>query len=105
MPEDVDLVIIRQEGADLEHHVDFIVRREKVRAALVWKIANDPHYADLQIDEDALANLPESGSVVGRLQTAREGRQDGLSAQGQGPANAAPTQMRFKRYDPALKKW
>ncbi|KAF5336454.1 hypothetical protein D9611_006665 [Ephemerocybe angulata] len=88
LPEDVDLVIIRQEGTDLEQHVDFMVRREKVRAALEWKIANDPHYADLQLDEDALAQLPESGSVVGRLQTAREGRQDGLQAQGQGPENA-----------------
>lgn len=97
-------MIIRQEGTDLEQHVDFMVRREKVRAALEWKIANDPHYADLQLDEDALAQLPESGSVVGRLQTAREGRQDGLQAQGQGPENATAPEARSKRYALVLKK-
>lgn len=32
-------------------HVDFMVRREKVKAALEYKIANDSDYADLIIDE------------------------------------------------------
>ena len=37
----------------------FKVRRQAVREALLWLKANNPYYADVDIDEDALALLPE----------------------------------------------
>lgn len=67
LPEDLDVVLIRREGLDMSQHVDFIVRRAKVRSALEWKMQNDPAYADLTLDEAALAQLPENGSVADRV--------------------------------------
>ena len=61
-------------------HVDFTVRRAKVRAALEYKIAHDPDYADLTIDEETMEQLPQHGSVAHRLPYCREGRQDGGGA-------------------------
>lgn len=88
LPQDVDMVIIRRDGVDLEHHVDFMVRREKVRNALEYKIIHDPGYAGLQLDMDALEQLPEQGSVAHLIPTCREGRQDGI-ADPAGPEDAA----------------
>lgn len=90
MPEETDLVIIRKEDVDLSRHVDFTVRRSKVKAALEYKIANDPNYADLIIDENALSQLPVNGSVADRIPTCREGRQDG-GAMPVGPDAAVAT--------------
>jgi len=42
LPEETDIVIIRKEDVELNRHVDFIVRREKVREALEYKISHDP---------------------------------------------------------------
>jgi hypothetical protein len=64
---------------NLDQHIDFIVRREKVRAALQYKIAHGPHYADLILDNDALNQLPENGSVARRVSTCID------RSQGQGP--------------------
>lgn len=89
LPEDTDVVIIRQENVELTRHVDFIVRREKVKEALQYKILHDPEYADLTIDQDALNQLPENGSVADRLPVCREGRQDGAPAVPVGPQAAA----------------
>ena len=50
LPDDTDIVIIRKEDVDLSRHVDFTVRRAKVKADLEYKIAHDPSYADLIID-------------------------------------------------------
>jgi len=81
-------VIIRKEDVDLSRHVDFTVRRAKVKEALEYKIAHDPNYADLIIDETVLRQLPENGSVAHRIPTCREGRQAG-GAMPVGPGAAA----------------
>jgi hypothetical protein len=88
LPDSVDVVVIRKDDVDLTRHVDFVVRREKVKDALLYKIAHDRNYNDLVVDDDVLSQLPENGSVAHRLPTCREGRQDGgpLPA---GPDNAA----------------
>ncbi|KAJ7223411.1 hypothetical protein GGX14DRAFT_387730 [Mycena pura] len=91
LPEDVDIVIIRRDGVDLSQHVDYVVRREKVRKALEYKIAHDEAYRDLQLDEEALRGLPENGSVVHRIPTCREGRQSEGTAPA-GPNQAADTE-------------
>jgi hypothetical protein len=72
-------VVIRKEDVDLSRHVDITVRRAKVKAALEYKIAHDPNYADLIIDEDVLSQLPVNGSVADRIPSCREGRQDGVA--------------------------
>lgn len=89
LPEDTDLVIIRRDDVDMSRHIDFTVRRQKVLDALEYKIAHDPAYADLEIDQDALMSLPENGSVVHCITTCREGRQDPDSAVRVGPDAAA----------------
>ncbi|KAJ7576108.1 hypothetical protein C8J56DRAFT_1118194, partial [Mycena floridula] len=66
------------------------VRREKVRAALEWLIANHPEYRDLGIDTQSLAQLPENGSVVHRIPMCREGTQAGATS-ATGPNEAAQT--------------
>ena len=42
LPEDTasDVIIIRKDAVDMSGHVDFMVRREKVKAALEYKITN-----------------------------------------------------------------
>ena len=79
LPDSVDVVVIRKDDVDLTWHVDFVVRREKVKAALQYKIVHDPNYNDLNLDDEVLSQLPENGSVADRVPTCREGRQDGGS--------------------------
>ena len=42
----------------------YIVRRTKVWHALRWLIANNPHYKDVSIDDNALSQLPEDGILT-----------------------------------------
>ncbi|KAF7307266.1 ATP-dependent DNA helicase [Mycena indigotica] len=91
LPEDVDIVIIRRDGVDLSQHVDYVVRREKVRKALEYKITHDKAYQDLELDEGALSQLPMNGSVVDRIPTCREGRQADGAPGPAGPNQAAGT--------------
>lgn len=74
MPEETDLVIICKEDVDLSRHVDFTVRRSKVKAALEYKITNDPNYADLIIDENALSQWNRVWSTPWK-----EAREQGIS--------------------------
>jgi hypothetical protein len=87
LPDRTDIVVIRKEDVDPSRHVDLMVRREKEKAALQYKIAHDPDYADLIVD-DVLRHLPENGSVADRIPTCREDRQDG-GAMPVGPGAAA----------------
>ena len=49
---------------------EHVVRRSKVHAALLWLKAHNPHYADIEIDMDALTALPEDGVPEGMVQAA-----------------------------------
>ena len=65
LPQDLDVIIIRRQDDNLDRHVDYLCRRQVVHDALVYKIANDPNYADLERpDEQALLSLPLHGSVA-----------------------------------------
>ena len=57
---DLAVIIVKLKG---KHNTfkDVNVRRDKVRKALLWLIHNNPHYAQLEIDEEALNSLPENG--------------------------------------------
>jgi len=75
----------------MSRHIDFVVRREKVRAALEYKILHDPAFAQYQqIDEHALSQLPLNGSVVERIPTCRSGRQADAVPDAVGPEQVAP---------------
>jgi len=46
---------------ELTTHRDCRVRRQKVLQAITWLKDKNPFYADIVIDYDALACLPEDG--------------------------------------------
>ena len=54
------MIIVKAKGKD-NTFKDVTVRREKVHNALLWLICNNPHYAELQINEEALNSLPDNG--------------------------------------------
>ena len=64
LPSDLDIVIVRKEGAD-QSHCDFRVRRPVVHCALQWLITNNIYYRanNIHIDEDALAQLPHDANL------------------------------------------
>ena len=59
-PKDLTVIIVKVKGRDNSYR-DVTVRREKVHNALLWLVQNNPHYAELEINEDALKVLPENG--------------------------------------------
>ena len=74
LPQDLDVVIIRRQDENLDRHVDYLCRRAVLYNALVYKIAHDLNYADLQQpDEQALLSLPVHGSVAGMIPVCFEG--------------------------------
>ena len=62
LPSDVDVIVVRKEGA-AQSHRDFRVRRSVVLGALQWLIENNKYYRSVTIDSDALALLPEDGDI------------------------------------------
>jgi hypothetical protein len=59
-PKDLSVIIVKVKGKDNSFR-DVAVRREKVHNALLWLLQNNPHYTELQINEDALNSLPKNG--------------------------------------------
>ncbi|CAB3992941.1 ATP-dependent DNA helicase PIF1 [Paramuricea clavata] len=59
-PKDLSVIIVKVKGKDNSFR-DVSVRREKVHNALLWLVQNNPHYAELEINENALNSLPENG--------------------------------------------
>ena len=64
LPSDLDVIVVRKEGASKSHR-DFRVRRSVVLRALQWLIGNNKYYRSVTIDSDALALLPEDGDIAG----------------------------------------
>ncbi|CAB3983680.1 ATP-dependent DNA helicase PIF1 [Paramuricea clavata] len=58
-PKDLAVIIVKVKGRD-NTFKDVSVRREKVHDALLWLVHNNPHYAELDINEIALNLLPEN---------------------------------------------
>ncbi|CAB4008426.1 ATP-dependent DNA helicase PIF1, partial [Paramuricea clavata] len=59
-PKDLSVIIVKVKGKDNSFR-DVSMRRKKVHNALLWLVQNNPHYAELEINEDALNCLPENG--------------------------------------------
>ena len=64
LPSDLDVIVVRKEGAN-QSHSDFRVRRSRVLSALQWLQANNVYYRNVNISTDALALLPEDGDISG----------------------------------------
>ena len=67
-------LIIRRHGAENTHR-DCKVRREKVLQAITWLKENNPFYADIEIDYEALQRLPVDG-ITSDLPTTDDPQQD-----------------------------
>jgi hypothetical protein len=66
-PQDLDVIVVRKEGANQSHR-DFRVRKSVVVAALEWLVANNIYYTNISIHPQVIAQLPE-GSDLSQLYT------------------------------------
>ena len=64
LPSELDVIIVRKQGA-ADSHRDFRVRRAVVLRALQWLLANNKYYRNVCINRDALDLLPEDGNLSG----------------------------------------
>ena len=64
MPSQLDVVVVRKEGA-AGSHKDFKVRRSRVLQAQQWLMENKPYFREISLDHAALAQLPENGELPG----------------------------------------
>ena len=64
LPSELDVIIVRKEGATNSHR-DFRVRRAAVLHALQWLVANNKYYRNIHINLEAVATLPEDGDLSG----------------------------------------
>ena len=59
-PKDIALIVVKVKGRN-NTFKDVKVRKEKVQNALQWLIENNPHYAGVDMNLEALNSLPENG--------------------------------------------
>ena len=64
MPSQLDVVVVRKEGA-AGSHKDFKVRWSRVLQALQWLMENKPYFREISLHHAALAQLPENGELPG----------------------------------------
>ena len=90
LPSELDVIVVRKEGAANTHH-DFRVRRSVVLHALQCLLANNRYYLNVRINLDALALLPEDGNLTGLRSVTLDSTTDDpelLSAQVEDPYDA-----------------
>ena len=61
-PNDLDIIIVRQEHSNYSHH-DFRFRRSKVLDALNWLIANNVYFSHVTVNDNNVASLPEDDNL------------------------------------------
>ena len=64
LPSELDVIVVRKEGANQSHR-DFCVRRALVHRALQWLVTHNHYYHSLgvTIDITALDQLPQNGNI------------------------------------------
>ena len=93
LPSELDVVVVRKEGANQSHR-DFRVRRCVVHRALQWLITNNRYYIGNQvhIDQNALAQIPEDGNLANIVSVSVDspitGDQQASTAEEDDPYNA-----------------
>ena len=60
------MVVVRKKGRQGSSY-DFIVRKQRVMDALLYKIHNDPYYQDVQVDSDVVVELPENATDISHM--------------------------------------
>ena len=64
LPNDLDiLIVVTKEGQNASHK-DFHVRRHKVQQALHWLKLHNKYYANIEIDESHICQLPIDGEIA-----------------------------------------
>ena len=65
VPSELDIVVVRKEGANQSHR-DFRVRRAVVHQALQWLVTHNVYYRAncVHIDPNALTQLPQDGNLA-----------------------------------------
>ena len=73
LPSDLDVIVVRREGANQTHR-DFRVRRSIVHRALQWLVIHNQYYRSLgiTIDTTALEQLPQDGNVSDLVSVTQE---------------------------------
>ena len=62
LPQELDILIVRKKGSDNSHR-DFKVRKTVVLNALLWLKQHNKYYRKVDIDYNALNELPEDGNL------------------------------------------
>jgi len=70
----LDILLVRKEGEN-GYSKDFRVRRSVLRVWIEFKIANDPDWSDVEINEEALAAMPEDGNIGDQLPSVPDGEE------------------------------
>ena len=70
LPSELDVIVVRKEGANHSHR-DFRVRRAVVHRALQWLVTHNQYYHSLgvTIDITALDQLPQNGNISQLVQS------------------------------------
>ena len=73
LPSDLDIIVVRREGANQTHR-DFRVRRSVVHRALQWLVIHNQYYRSLgiTIDTTALEQLQQDGNVSNLVSVTQE---------------------------------
>ena len=62
LPKELDILTVRKDGSDSTHR-DFRVRKAVVLKALLWLKQHNKYYRKIDIDYNALNDLPEDGNL------------------------------------------
>ena len=62
-PNNVDIIVVRQQNSSQSHH-DFCIRKSKVVGALQWLLANKVYFRNITIDDEIVLSLPDNGDLV-----------------------------------------
>lgn len=60
LPKDSSVIVVKKKAKD-NSFKDVTVRRQNVADVLKWLINNNPHYKDININQDSLNSSPEHG--------------------------------------------
>ena len=80
LPSELDVIVVRKEGANQSHR-DFRVRRAVVLRALQWLVAHNQYYhsVGVTIDTTALHQLPQDGNISHLVSVAEDTTTDSPS--------------------------
>ncbi len=90
LPSELDVIVVRKEGAANSHR-DFRVRRSVVLRALQWLLVNNLYYRNIHIDPRTLSLLPEDGDLTDLISVTVQSTSDDQelqSAEGADPYDA-----------------